>query len=317
MNNVKCVYIFIINVKIYVIIEVKGRDKMAVLNTVSYDQFADIPSLGGKSKIIFSENVYKYLNNLINETKSKNAEKGCYLVGRKSASKDEDGALCFYFDFCSSKFQTTSGNYEDSGVTPTDNNKLELIDELEKYNSLGISPCVMHFHTHNLNGLYSSLSDQDYGVYATMRNQFNIEIFGMLAAPNEPLKNETFELSVVNCRDPKVVGTRGCASFYSIPNIYYCKGSQIFKVGSFQKSRLSTKTKITELSRSDRFVQNYREWPGTSQVSGIGRNPTNNLPLVDEVVGYIDINNNLVFANENLSLEIPTIQKSKTIGFHR
>lgn len=101
----------------------EGSDKMAELQTVSYDQFTDIPSLGGKSKIIFSEKVYKYLNNLINETKTENAEKGCYLVGRKSIS--EDGALCFYFDFCSSKFQTTNGNYTNSGAIPTNNNKLD------------------------------------------------------------------------------------------------------------------------------------------------------------------------------------------------
>lgn len=288
---------------------------MAELSTVSYDQFFDIPSLGDKSKIIFSENVYKFLNNLINETKAENSEKGCYLVGRKSIS--ENGTWCFYFDFYSSRFHTTSGNYVNGGVIPTNNNYLELADELEKYNLLGISPCIMHFHTHNLNGLYSSLSDQDYGVYATMKHRFNLEIFGMLAAPNKTNKNETFELSVVNCRDPKVVGTRGCASFYSIPNIYYCKGNQIFKVGSFQKNGLSTKTGITELSRSDRFVQNYRESAGINQVNGIGKNPINSLPLIDENVGYIDINNTLCFVNENLSLEIPSMQDNNRSVIHK
>lgn len=293
----------------------EGSDKMAELQTVSYDQFTDIPSLGGKSKIIFSEKVYKYLNNLINETKTENAEKGCYLVGRKSIS--EDGALCFYFDFCSSKFQTTNGNYTNSGAIPTNNNKLELIGELEKYNSLGIDACIMHFHTHNLNGIYSSLSDQDYGVYATMKHQFKCEIFGMLAAPNKTLNNDTTELSILNCREPKIVGTRGCASFYSIPNIYYCSGNQIYKVGAFQKIGISAKTGITELSRSDRFVQNYREWPGTNLVSGIGKNPINNMPLIDENVGYIDVNNNLCFPNENLTLEIPDTQIINIAGFHR
>lgn len=62
------------------------------IQTVSYDQFVDIPSLGGKSKIIFSEKVYDYLNSLINQTKMEGAEKGCYLVGRKSIS--ENGSLC-------------------------------------------------------------------------------------------------------------------------------------------------------------------------------------------------------------------------------
>ena len=293
----------------------KGSERMADLGTVSYDQFVDIPSLGGKSKIIFSETVYNYLNNLMNETKNESAEKGCYLVGRQSIS--DDGALCFYFDFCSSKFQTTSGNYANGGVIPTNDNKVELINELERYNSLGISPCIMHFHTHNLNGLYSSLSDQDYGVYATMKHQLKCEIFGMLAAPNKSLQNETFELSVVNCRDPKVVGTRGCASFYSIPNIYYCKGNHIFKVGSFQKNGLSAKTGTKELSRSDRFVQNYREWPGSSLVSGIGKNPTNGMQIMDENVGYVDENGFLNFPNENLTLEMPSTQVTNTTGIHK
>ncbi len=288
---------------------------MEDIETVSYDQFFDIPSLGSKSKVIFSEAVYNYLTNLINETKSENAEKGCYLVGRKSVSKD--GALCFYFDFCSSKFQTSNGNYENGAVMPTNNNKIELINELEIYNSLGINACVMHFHTHSLNGFYSSMSDQDYGVYATMKHQLQCEIFGMLAAPNESLQNETFELSVVNCRDSKVVGSRACASFYSIPNIYYCRGNQIFKVGSFQKNGLSNKTKITELSRSNRFVQNYREWPGTNWVSGIGKNPTNNMKIIDDNVGYVDANGFLNFPDENLTLEIPNIQLTNTTEIHK
>ena len=287
---------------------------MAEMNTVSYDQFVDIPSLGSASKIIFSEQVYNYLNMLINETKAENAEKGCYLVGRKSISKD--GALCFYFDFCSSKFQTTSGNYENGAVIPTNNNKIELINELERYESLEIDACVMHFHTHSLNGLYSSLSDQDYGVYATMKQQLKCEIFGMLAAPNKTLQNETFELSVVNCRDPKVVGFRGCANFYTIPNIFYCKGNKIFKVGSFQKSDLSPKSSITEISRSDRFVQNYREWHGSGLVSGIGKNPTNNMQIIDENIGYVDVNGSLNFPSENLTLEIPNVQLTNTSEFH-
>ena len=52
-----------------------------------------------------------------------------------------------------------NGNYKSSGVIPTNSKKLELIKELEKYNSLKIDYCIMHFHTHNLNGIYSSLSD--------------------------------------------------------------------------------------------------------------------------------------------------------------
>lgn len=60
---------------------------MNKLNTVSYDQFIDIPSLDSSAKIIFSEKVYNYLKKLIQETKFTEAEKGCYIVGRKSTSE--------------------------------------------------------------------------------------------------------------------------------------------------------------------------------------------------------------------------------------
>ena len=110
----------------------KGSERMADLGTVSYDQFVDIPSLGGKSKIIFSEKVYNYLNNLMNETKNESAEKGCYLVGRQSIS--DDGALCFYFDFCSSKFQTTSGNYANENILKFKKYDQVKIHQTDKYN---------------------------------------------------------------------------------------------------------------------------------------------------------------------------------------
>ncbi len=282
---------------------------MSDLNTVSYNQFDDIPSLGTKSKIIFSEKAYMFLNSLINETKNDNKEEGCYLVGRKSIS--EDGALCFYFDFCSSKFQTTDGIYSNSGVISTNSNKRELINELDKYMESGIQACIMHFHTHTLNGIFSSLSDQDYGVYATMKHQLKCEVFGMLAAPNNNLKKETTELSVLICQDPKVIGTRGCASFYSIPNIYYVKGSEIYQVGTFRNNEAHSKTVITELSRRDRFVQNYREWKGSSIVSGIGINPDTGLQITDKNVGYIDINKSFIFQDENLALQFPDIEEQK------
>ncbi len=284
---------------------------MSTLNTVSYDQFFDIPSLGNKSKIIFSEEAYNYINKLIAETKNNNSENGCFLVGRSAVTSD--GALCFYFDFFTSKFLLVDGNYRNGAVIPTTNNKSELIEELKKYFSLKIDACIMHFHAHNLNGLYSSISDQDYGVYATMKQRYKCETFGMLAAPNSKNKNDTIELSIVNCRDPKIVGTRACANFYLIPNIYYCKGNQIMKVGSFNKNELNSKTRITEIASLDRFVQNYREWKGSSLVSGIGKNPNTDLAIEDKVVGYMDINDSLIFADENLTLQFPSLLQEKSI----
>lgn len=40
-----------------------------VLNTVSYDQFDDIPSLRNNAKVIFSEEVYNNLCSLMDDTK--------------------------------------------------------------------------------------------------------------------------------------------------------------------------------------------------------------------------------------------------------
>ena len=133
-----------------------------VLNTVSYDQFDDIPSLRNNAKVIFNEEVYNNLCSLMDETKNRNMENGCYLVGRQSVF--EKGSLYFYFDFCSSKFQTTDGIYRYGGVIPTDISKEEVKNKVAEYRNFGISPCIMHFHTHNLNGIFESMSDQDYAV---------------------------------------------------------------------------------------------------------------------------------------------------------
>ena len=285
---------------------------MAEINTVSYDQFSDIPSLGKKSKIIFSEKAFQYIIKLINETKRNNEENGCYLIGRKSIS--DDGALCFYFDLFTSKFETTDGNYKNSGVVPSSQSKIELLSELEKYQESGIEACIMHFHTHNLNGLFSSPSDQDYGVYATMKQKYQCEIFGTLMAPNQNTNLDTIEITILNCRDPKIVNNRACASFYSIPNIYYCQENDIYQIGSFEKNRNYQKTIQTEFSRPDRFVQNYREWQGTNTISAIGKNPNTNEPIRDEIVGYIDTNHNFIIAKENLTLKFPTLEKTDNMS---
>lgn len=55
-----------------------------VLNTVSYDQFDDIPSLRNNAKVIFSEEVYNNLCSLMDDTKNRNMENGCYLVERQA-----------------------------------------------------------------------------------------------------------------------------------------------------------------------------------------------------------------------------------------
>ena len=79
------------------------------------------------------------------------------------------------------------------------------------------------------------------------------------------------------------------------------------QIGTYPKNNVSPKTDVTEISRRDRFVQNYREWRGSEMVSGLGKNPITMSPIVDKNVGYIDVNNSLVFSDENLSLEVPTL----------
>lgn len=286
------------------------------LNTVSYDQFNDIPSLGNTSKIIFSEDVYNMLCDLMNDTKNKNIENGCYLVGRKAISKD--GGLFFYFDFCSSRFQTADGNYKDSAVVSTDMNKNEVKNKVEEYRNYGIKPCIMHFHTHNLNGIFESMSDQDYAVYTSMKYYFGEhENFGMLAAPNRLQGYNTIELSVIHSRDSKIIGSRCCADFYSIPNIYYSKGNQLYKIGTFPKNISHRKTPINEINRQDRFIQNFRQWNGNHLVSGRGRNPIIKEEIKDENVGYIDANGFYCFPNENQTVEFPVVEYSKFKGFGR
>ena len=63
------------------------------------------------------------------------------------------------------------------------------------------------------------------------------------------------------------------------------------QIGTYPKNNVSPKTDVTEISRRDRFVQNYREWRGSEMVSGLGKNPITMLPIVDKNVGYIDVNN--------------------------
>ena len=286
------------------------------LDTVSYDQFDDIPSLKDKAKIIFSEKVYNMLCNLMNDTKNTNKENGCYLVGRQAISKN--GKLYFYFDFCSSKFQTVDGNYRDGAVKPTSLNYNEVKNKIEEYRYFRITPCIMHFHTHNLNGIFESMSDQDYAVYTSMEYYFGEHHnLGMLAAPNLSQKYNTIELSAVHSINSKIRGSRCCASFYSIPNIYYCKGNELYKIGTFQKRTPHRTTLVNEKNRQDRFIQNLREWDGNRLVSGRGRNPITGKEIKDENVGHIDVNGFYCFPYENQTIEFPVVGYSMSEGFRR
>lgn len=69
------------------IIYTKGSDKMEALDSVSYDQYSNIPStdvLGIKTKIILSEECYLRILQMISKTRNSNNETGAFFVGRKS-----------------------------------------------------------------------------------------------------------------------------------------------------------------------------------------------------------------------------------------
>ena len=56
---------------------------------------------------------------------------------------------------------------------------------------------------------------------------------------NNPIPNDLDFAIGIDLGDFEYTGTRCCANFYSIPNIYYSKGNSIFKIGTYQKTSIS------------------------------------------------------------------------------
>lgn len=272
-----------------------------ILNTVSYDQYSDIPMLSERSKVIFGAQVYAELLKMQNDTNRTNTENGCFLVGRQSF---EDTHV-IYFDYCTSRFQCSDGVYSGGAVEPVEQNYNELKDKVMEYKSAGVNPCVMHFHVHPSMGFGESFSDQDYAIYASSaKNNNHCFNLGMLAFP---VGRSTMGLSVVLAANPKEINGRNCADFYTIPNIYYTMGNSVYKVGSFEKNYTSRQTASDESIRQDRIVQNYRKGIGNKMVSGIGLVPNTNKKITDDNVGYVDFNGQIVITNENIGFHFPNV----------
>ncbi len=162
----------------------------------------------------------------------------------------------------------------------------------------------MHFHTHIKRGFYESFSDQDLKSYAEMCRNRGVSAFGMLATPTRNEKDK-YALAIVCALKMTTIGNRTCADFYSVPNIYYCSGIDIHKIGTSPKTDVNRKTASSETSRSDRIVRNYRANVGMNAVPITTVNPTKEM---DEVVGYIDANQTLCFPYENRSYVFGTIE---------
>ena len=74
---------------------------MAILDSVSYDQYDNIPNLnncGINAKIIFSRDCYIKLVQMITESKRNNNETGCFFVGIRS----KEDPFTIYIDFSTS-----------------------------------------------------------------------------------------------------------------------------------------------------------------------------------------------------------------------
>ena len=96
-----------------------------LIDTVSYDQYNDIPSiddLGAKSRVIFSAETYKKFMEMLVSSHKRNVETGCFFVGRQS----EGDPFSIYIDCCTSEFLCEDAFFDGGSANPTQQNYNEL-----------------------------------------------------------------------------------------------------------------------------------------------------------------------------------------------
>ncbi len=314
MNSVKCVYIFIINVKIYVIIEVEGCDKMAELNTVSYDQYKNIPSfddLNQKVKIIFSRSCYESIFKMSVGAMENNREYGSFFVGRRISENPE----VIYFDYNTSEFALARGPMgEGKAVNATNENYNELNNKINEYKFNGVKPVVLHFHSHPRSGYFESFSDQDLHTYAKMQAQNgNCITLGMLGFPVNNI-SQTFGMCIVQPLNAKIINEIGTADFVRCEDINYINGNEIYSVGRFEKKYNG---RIYNSNLRAGIVRQYLTLSSNSKVCAEGIDPNTGIKINPSCVGYTDIAGNLYFTKENLTLNTSTISKDNANKMHR
>ena len=95
---------------------------MAELDTVSYDQYRNIPSfedLNQKVKIVFSSKCYENIRQMSIGAMNNNREYGRFFVGRRISENPE----VIYFDYNTSEFAPARGPMgEGKAVDPTQQN---------------------------------------------------------------------------------------------------------------------------------------------------------------------------------------------------
>ena len=282
---------------------------MAILDSVSYDQYDNIPNLnncGINTKIIFSRDCYIKLLQLINESKSNNNETGCFFVGIRS----KEDPFTIYIDSSTSSFDCVDGHISGGAVQPTELNYTELNNIISNLKKLEEKPVVVHYHTHPKKLHYESFSDQDLCVYAKMQlDNPTIVALGMLGFPS-PIGN-AYGLSIVQPLDPKTNGEITTAEFYMYQNIYYCDKTDIYKIGGFDKNYKGRKHP-NSANNVNNIVRNAISSNSSSKIYGFGIDPNTKQKIEDEIVGYIDANNSLCFHYENLTFNFSRINKQQS-----
>lgn len=286
---------------------------MDELDTVSYDQYKNIPSfddLNQKVKIIFSGSCYDNILKMSAGAIKNNREYGRFFVGRKISENPE----VIYFDYNTSGFALARGPMgEGKGVVPTNENYNELNNKINEYKFNGVKPVVLHFHSHPRSGFFESFSDQDLHVYAKMQAQNgNCIILGMLGFPVDDV-SQTFGMCIVQPFNAKITNEIGTADFVRCEDINYINGNEIYSVGRFEK-RYDGRTYNPNLRAG--IVRQYLTLDSNGKVCAVGTDPNNGIHIEPSCVGYADIAGDLYFTKENLTLNISTISKDNANGMH-
>lgn len=275
---------------------------MAILDSVSYDQYSDIPSideLGIKTKVIFDDKTYRELLAMMAKTAKSNNETGIFFVGRRS--KEDD--MTIYVDYCTSEFENVDGIISGGAVSATEQNYIELQNRLAELKQKGENPVVFHYHTHPKVLFYESYSDQDLEIYARFQKDHpEFTVLGMLGFP-APVNSSTYGVSIVQPTLPTVMNGVVTADFYKYQNIYYCAGNNIYKMGQFDKNY--TGRKFKNVNKNLNIVRNVT-CNNNPRVSGIGINPNTGTRINDDYVGFVD-RNVMYFPHENISYNFPVI----------
>ena len=133
--------------------------KIEVLESVSYDQYRNIPSyeeLNKKVKIIFSNFCYKNILQMSINAMNNNCEHGSFFVGKIISNNPE----VIYFDYNTSEFVKADGPMgKGKAVIPSEQNYYELNSKIREYETKKIKLVVLHFHSHPHVGYYESFSD--------------------------------------------------------------------------------------------------------------------------------------------------------------